>query len=160
MRRQLEQTGVETNRVVITLEHGAFQVVVEQGLRDSAEEAKRSDMSLQESAHALVVKEPDVQHARVAEHHHEGRKGPLATFDLPPPEASPIYLGLFSGKGAQLKKRLGRLARPHLGDQVSKVVLPARVASLPDHPVQHARRQPGVPLEDLLDKGPIGVDHR
>ncbi|XXU09723.1 hypothetical protein WMF40_10900 [Sorangium sp. So ce854] len=51
MRREIQQHGVEPDRVAVALDDGALEVVVEQHARDTAEVGERLDVPAHEEGH-------------------------------------------------------------------------------------------------------------
>ena len=71
---QLQQPGVEMDRIARALEHRAAKIVVEQDPGHGIEPGERLDMSVDEVAHRRAQIEAQEQMARVGQHHHEGHQ--------------------------------------------------------------------------------------
>ena len=97
MAGELQQGGIEADRLPLSLEDGALQVVVQQHSRQAPPGAKRPDMAAQEVLHARIEKEAQVDHARPRQHHHESHQCPAGAADFQVAEVPPIDLGLFAG---------------------------------------------------------------
>ncbi|KYF96121.1 hypothetical protein BE20_04515 [Sorangium cellulosum] len=72
MRREIQQHGVEPDRVAVALDDGALEVVEEQHARDAVKFGERLDVPTHEEGHRRAREEAQEDPARVAEHHDEG----------------------------------------------------------------------------------------
>ena len=118
---QGQQRRVEADRVALALEHGALEVVVQQHPGHAAEGGEGRDMAAQEAVHAGVEEEAQEDHARVAQHHHEGHQRAAGAADLQMAEVTPVDLRLLARQRAQAQVGLGGRARAHAGDEVAEV---------------------------------------
>jgi len=97
---QLEQPRMEADRIVDALEHGTFQIVVEQPAGDPAEEAEGLDVAGQEARQPGVVEEAHEEHAGKRQHHDEAKQAAMPTLDRAAAEVGPVDLGLLARQGA------------------------------------------------------------
>ena len=72
---------METDRIALALEHGAFQIVVEQHARQTTPCVKRRDVATQEVCHLRIEVEAQEDRARVAQDHHERHQRALGATD-------------------------------------------------------------------------------
>jgi hypothetical protein len=86
---------VEPDRGPLALEHGTFQVVVDQGPRGAAEDLKGLDMAAQKALEGLVQREVGEERARVREDHHKAGERPRAVANPDRSERAPIDLCFF-----------------------------------------------------------------
>jgi hypothetical protein len=154
--RQLEQGGMEADRVAGALEHGALEVVVEQHARDAAEEVEGVDVPANEARHRRAQVEAQEDLATPRQHHHEGPQHPRAHADADLAEV----LSLLAGQRAQPQVRLGRRTGTVARHDRAEVIGPARVAASLDHLEEPAGAQARVLPERLLDEGHVRVHHR
>ena len=157
---ELEQLGIEANDVTVPLEHGAFQIVVEQDPRHAAEEPESVHMSAQEERHRRSKEEAEEDLPREAEHHHERPQNALGAADLKLSEVRPVDLRLLARQRSEALKRLRRLARTVATDDASEVIRAARIAARLDHLEQPARAQARVFLQLLDDEHDERICHR
>lgn len=156
--RQLEEHGVEANRVTAALEDGALEIVVEQHAGHAAEGGERVDVATEEEGHRRARDEAQEDAARVAEHHHERPEGALSAPDLQLSEVRPVDLRLLAGQRAQPLERLGRLAGAEPADDTAEVIGTARIAAVLDHREQPAGSQPRILLQLRDQERHEGVD--
>jgi hypothetical protein len=160
VRRHLEQRGMEPNRIAVTLEHGALEIVVEQNARNAPEVGERFNVSAHEERHRGAWEEAEKQAPGVAEHHHERPERPERAADLQLAEVGPIDLGLLARERAKALERLRGLLRTKPTDDTTEVIGPAEVAALFDHDEESARTKVGVLSELLDDERHERIDHR
>ena len=82
--RELEEERVEADRVAQPLEHGRFQIVVEDHPRNAAPASERGLVSAEEILALLTEIEPQEERAREREHGDERDERALASSDLEP----------------------------------------------------------------------------
>jgi hypothetical protein len=156
---KLEQLGVETDGVTVALEHGTFQIVVEQHARHPLKEGERLDVSTHEEWHRRAQEEAQKDLPREAHHHDECPQHTLGTPDLQLAEMRPVDLRLLPWQGLEAQKGLGRLSRTVASNHSPKVISTTGVAPCLDHLEQAARTQPRVLLELLDDEGDERIRH-
>jgi hypothetical protein len=98
--RELQERRVEADGIPDALEHGAAQIVVQQGSGHGIEEGEGRHVSMQEAAHCRVEVKAQEQMARVTQHHHEGHQRSACAADVHFSKVSPVNLSLFSRQGA------------------------------------------------------------
>lgn len=91
---------MEANRIARTLEHSAFQIIVEQHPRNGIERRERLDMTADEVVHRRAQIEAQEQMARVGEHHHEGHQRTQRAPHGELAEVRPVHLRLFARQGS------------------------------------------------------------
>ncbi|CAE6873035.1 hypothetical protein R69658_08253 [Paraburkholderia aspalathi] len=154
-----EQPRVEANRVILTLKHSTFKVVVQDDLPEPTPMGERADMPAKEVLHPGIEEEVQINVARVREHHHEGHQRAPRPTDLHVAKVGPVTLHLFSRQRAQTQECLGRPTRTALRNQVPEVVRRPLVAALAYHRVQAAGRQRRKRLQCLLDELKVRLNH-
>lgn len=153
-----EQRGVEADRLAMTLEHGAFEIVVQNGLWNPAPPLERLDMTGQKRLHPGIEEETQEDPPGLAEHDDEGHERPSCPADLHLAEVTPVRLGLFAGKRAQTQIRFGFRTGPMTGDHVPEVAAVTAVSPFLDHAVKSGGGQGWERLQGLQDERKIGVD--
>src|SRR5271165_4621939 len=135
---EVEQDGVEADRVAVTLEHGASQVVVQDDPGDALPRGEGGEMAAQEVLHARIEEEAQEDVARVTQDHDEGHQRAARAADRHVSKVGPVALRLFAGQRAQTQISLRRRARPMARDDGAEAAFTATVAALPNHCVQTA----------------------
>jgi hypothetical protein len=114
---QCQQAWVEADRVALALEHRALEVVVQDHTAAAVERGEGQGVTTQEAVHPGVEEEAQEDHARVAEHHHEGHQRAAGTADGQMAEVTPVDLRLLARQSAQAQVGLGSRAWAHAGDE-------------------------------------------
>ncbi|MGF6292836.1 hypothetical protein QFZ98_004697 [Paraburkholderia youngii] len=140
MSGERQKRRVEADRITLTLEHGAPEIVVEEDPRQSGPRRKRAGGARQEAIHAGIKEEAQIDLPRPRQHHDEGHQWPARASDLQVIEMGPVNLALLSGQGAQPQISLWRRTRTVYRDQVAEMMRVATVAALGDHRIQPAGR--------------------
>jgi hypothetical protein len=91
---------MESNRVAVSLQHGALEIVIEQDAGNAAPCGERADMAAQKVLHAGVEKEAQKDLPGMTEHHDERHQRAPGTTDLDMAKVRPIDLALFAGQAA------------------------------------------------------------
>ena len=155
---EFQQGGMETDRIALALEHGAFQIVVEQHPGQSLPRLERRLMPTQKIGHACIEEETQEDPAREAQHHHKGHQSTFGFADGDLPEMSPVDLALLGRQGLQTQVSLRLWAGPVMGNQMAKMILPAAVTALAYHGVKAAGGESWVLLQSFEHKGQVGID--
>jgi hypothetical protein len=92
--RQLEQHGVEVDRLSHALEHGAAKIVVEKDPGHALEGFEGACVAADEARHVGAEGEAEKDLARVAEHHDEAHQRARGAADLKLAEVPPVDLRL------------------------------------------------------------------
>lgn len=151
---------MEADGVVVPLEDGGLEVVVQHASRHPAEGLEGADMALEEGAHSLIVEEPYEGHSRPRQHQNEGGDPAGRLSHHTAAEGAPVHLRLFATQRGQPLVRLGWFARPQYRHQPTEMALTAGVAPLHDHRVQSAGRKRRIHRQRLLDERQERIDHR
>ena len=106
MGAQLDQAGVEVDLVAAALQHGDFEIVVENHARLPAPVFKGMHMAAQEVLHGLIEEELQIQRARVRQRHHEAGQARAGAAHHDVAEVGPVDLRLLAGKRLQTQERL------------------------------------------------------
>ncbi len=160
MAGEVEELGIEVDRVAAAPQHDAPQVVVPELAGHPLPGLEGVDMAMQEVAHGRTEVEAQEDAPRVAEHHHEAHQRALRAPDPDLAEVSPIDLGLLAGKGLQAQIGLGHGLGPEGGDHMTEVVGAARIAAFAHHLIETAGRQRRPGRQRLDDERHVGIDHR
>ncbi len=160
MRGELQQRGMESNRIVVAFEHRAFEVVVENDPGSRVPGRKGFDMPTQEVGHLRVQVKAQEEAPRVREHHHEGHQWAHRAPDRDRAERTPVGLTLFSGQGAQAQIRLRDRPWPKRGYQRAEVIRRPGIAARLDHAVQARGAKAWVLRERVDDERTVRIDHR
>lgn len=129
MTGEREQRRIEADRIALTLEHGAAQIVVPQDPRQAGPCFKCTYVPGQEAIHTgIAVKtQPDLPGPR--QHHHEGHQRPTRAIDLQVAKRGPVDFTYFSRRGAKPQVGLMSRARTVERHQVTKMVDVAPVST-------------------------------
>ena len=132
---EVEDPGVESYEVTLSLEDGALQVVVEDGTGDTAEGVEGGEVTPEEALGGLVEVEAGEERAAPRQRHEkarEGASGATGATDRDPPKGRPVHLGLLPRQDRQTEERLvPRGARTR--DEAANGKYPAGVAALAQH---------------------------
>jgi hypothetical protein len=101
MSGERQKRRVEADRITLTLEHSAPEIVVEEDPWQSRPRRKRAGVARQEAVHAGIEEEAQTDLPRPRQDHDEGHQRPARTPDLQVIEMGPVNLALLSGQGAQ-----------------------------------------------------------
>src|SRR5260221_4750629 len=93
---KLEQGGMKADDVTLALQHGAFEIIVEDDLGDPGPCLKGLNMAAQEVLHAGIKEEAQEDLARIAQHHDEGHQRTACAADHEMTEVCPVDLGLLA----------------------------------------------------------------
>ncbi len=155
---EVEDPGVESNEVPLTLEHRALQVVVEDGARDTAEGVEGGEVTPEEALGGLVEIEAGEERTTPRQHHQKAREGSSGATDHDPTEGRPVHLGLLARQDGQTKERL--LPRgAHASDEAAHGEHPAGVTTLAQHLQEPRRAQTRVPRDRRKDEVAVRVEH-
>ena len=160
VRREVEQRRVEADGITLTLQHGAFEIVVEQDPWTALPRDEGFDMSAQEAFQACIEEEAQEDPARVAQHHDEGHQRPAGVPNGEMTEVPPVNLPLLAWKTAQAQIGFGRPPRTVTGDEVAEVIAASSIAALAHHGVQAAGRERREFAQGLEDERQVGLDLR
>ena len=94
---ELEDLRIELDGGPLTLEHGAFEVVIQNDPGDTPEGYKRFMVCSQEVRHTRIEKEAEKDLARIGEHHDEAHEFSPGAAYLKGSEVCPVALHLFAG---------------------------------------------------------------
>ena len=151
---------MEADGVAVALQHSAFEIIVEDDLRDPGPCLKGLDMAAQEVLHAGIEEEAQEDLARIAQHHDEGHQRTACAANHEMTEVCPVDLGLFAWQTAQAQKRLGLRAWSQTCDEMPEVMGATAVTAFVHHHVQPAGGQLRKLLQVLVDEGQIRIDPR
>ena len=155
---KVEDPGMESNEVSLTLEHGALQVVVKDGARDTSEGVEGGEVAPEEALGGLVEVEAGEECATPRQHHQEAGEGTSGATDHDPAERRPVHLGLLARQDRQSEERLMR-CRAYASDEATYREDPAGVSALTQHLEEPRGTQTGIPLDRREDKVAIGIEH-
>ena len=149
---------MEPNELALALEHGAFQIIVEDGARDAPECRERGEVAAQEALGGLVEIEAGEERARPRQDHEKAGQCAPGMSDHDGAEAGPVDLCLLAGQDRQSQERLvlgGTGPRDEATDGKDR----ALVAAIAKHLVQPRRTQMGMLLEGDEDEVAVRVEH-
>jgi len=149
---------VEANGVALSLQDGAFQVVVEDDPRRPLEGGEGGDVAPQETLEGLIQGEDRVQGPRPAQHQHEGGQPAGGAADRNRPEAAPIGLALLRWQHREPQVCLGHWRRPQRPDHAAQLHDGARIPPGAHHLKEPRGPEAGVALQGLLEERAIRVD--
>ena len=129
------------------LQHPGLKIINHDLRGGTTKELQRVAVSAKEVFHALQEAELEVDHAAVAEHHHEEREAPASGAHGDGAVTAPINLGAFAGRKLQPQKS-GLVPRAHPMDKRFEDAVAARIALGPDF------------LENLLRGVTVALQHR
>ena len=98
---ELDELGLEANRVALTCGHDAPRIVEEPLVRHAAEKLRRAPQRADEAHRRLLEYEFCPQRARVAQEQHEAVQWPRAALDADVAHVSPVDLRLLAGQPLQ-----------------------------------------------------------
>src|SRR6266581_5939047 len=94
---QLEQRGMEADRLTHAFEHGALKIVIQNYERHGVIPGERFHMAADEVIHRGAQIEAQEQMPRIGKHHHEGHQRTHRAADGELAEMRPVDLRLFAG---------------------------------------------------------------
>jgi len=156
--RELEQAGVKANRAPLPFEHGALEVVVDQGARDPAIRLEGLDMAPEKTLERLVEREEGTDRPRVRQHHREAGERPRAVADPDRAKRAPIDLGLFRRQRGQAPVDHGAGLRSDHAHEAAQLDHRARVPARPHHLVEARGAQPRILGERVAHEGQVRVE--
>ena len=101
MPRQIQQTGVKVDVIAAPLEHGTFEIVIENHARRTGEVLKGMDVAAKNILHLLIEEKLQVERPRMGQGDDEARQRALGAADLYVAEVRPVGLSLFGGEGME-----------------------------------------------------------
>jgi hypothetical protein len=101
---EFQQTWVEMNLVAAALQHGAFEIVIQDDPRRAGPGLKGMHVAAQKVLRGLVEKELQIQRARPGQGYDETRELALGAADHYRAEVGPVGLGLLGRKNLQAEK--------------------------------------------------------
>ncbi len=155
---ELEQPGVEADRVPLPLEDGALHIVVEDNPRHPVQRAEGLHVAPQEALERLVEHEDGVQRPRPTQHQDEGGQSPGGAPDGDRAEAAPIGLALFTGEEVQPEIGRGLRRGPEQPDGPAHLADRARVPPLAHHLEQPRRPQAGILLQRGFEEWAVRIE--
>jgi hypothetical protein len=87
---EAEQRRMEADRIATPLQHGTFQIIVEQDTGHTSPCGERRDMAAQKILHAGVEAEAQKYLSRVGQHHDERHQRTARTADLEVTKVGPL----------------------------------------------------------------------
>jgi hypothetical protein len=157
MGAEFDQARVELNVPAPPLQHGRFQIVVEQDARLSVPCLEGMHMAAQEVFRGLVEEELQIQSARPGQRHEEAGQGAAGAADHDVPEVCPVDLGLLAGKRVQTQERLADL-RPQTHHRTTQLDDAAAVTAIANHVIDACGAQSRMLLECFADEAEIRID--
>jgi hypothetical protein len=131
MTGEMQQRRVESDRLALSLQDGALEVVIEQDPRHADPGLESSGVTAQEILHAGIEKEAQEDLSRPRQYHHESHQRPAGAADIEMTKVGPVDLSLFTGQRAQPQVGFGGGPRSVQGEQVPEMIgLPAVAAAL------------------------------
>lgn len=98
---EMQQRRVESDRLALSLQDGALEIVIEENSRQAGPGREGGGMTAQEILHAGIEKEAQKDLSRPRQHHHESHQRPPGAADLEMAKVTPVRLALFTGQRAQ-----------------------------------------------------------
>ena len=157
VRAQLQQSGVKQDLITATLQHGAFEVVVENHSRLAGPSLKRMHVAAQEVLHGLIEEELQKQGSRIRQRHYEAGQGTLGAAHRHVAEVRPIDLRLLARKHLELQEGLAALWT-QAGNHSAQLHDAAAVAAIANHRVEARGTQAWMLFQSVANKLGVGID--
>src|SRR5450755_1176441 len=152
MSSKLGKSWMEADGVAVALQHSAFEIIIEDDLRDPGPCLKSLDMAAQKVLHAGIEEEAQEDLARIAQHHDEGHQRTACAADHEMTEVCPVDLGLFAWQTSQAQKGLGLRTWSQTCDEMPEVMGATAVTAF----VHHLWREEGPLYRDPSLSFPLG----
>jgi hypothetical protein len=156
--REVEQGRVEADRVAVTFQYGAAQIVIQDDPGHALPRREGREMAAQEILRAGIEEEAQEDVARIAQYQYEGHERAARATDRYVSKVTPVALCLFAGQRAQTQIGFRRRARAMAGDDGAEAAFPAAIAALANHRLQTAGGQRWELGQRLADERQVGID--